>query len=208
MIRVHPLGPRQPERPDAARRSPVRLLTRLATSRWRAGTLVVAMLLSTWALFTLDALFALRTGAPTPDTQNALTLEQAVSQLAAWDDGSRQLYALFAAVDFVFPLASGLVLTVVAYWLVVLGNRHPGPAVPTWVALLCLLPVPFDYAENVGFLAALATGGQLPLQVALIAKALKLTSITLSAGVVVVLAVVLVVRFAVGRIRAGAARRR
>lgn len=207
MIRAHPVARRLPERPDAARPSLVRLLARLATSRWRAGVLVAVMLLSTWALFTLDEMFRIRTGAPTPDTQNALTLDQAVSQLAAWDDGSRRLYTVFAAVDFVFPLASGLVLALVAHWLIVLGNRDPGPAVPTGAALVCLVPVPFDYAENVGFLAALATGGQLPLQVALLAKMLKLVGIAVSAGIVLVLLLVLVIRFAVGLVRASTAHR-
>jgi hypothetical protein len=181
----------------------VRPITWLATSWRRSAVLVGVAALSTWALFGLDARFARRTGAPTPDTQNGLTLERATAQLSSWDGGSTRLYLLFAAVDFVFPLAAALVLAVVAHRVVVLGNRGPGPVVPTGIALVQLLPVVFDYAENLGFLAAVATGGELPIRVALIMKALKLTSIGLAAGLLVVLVVVFVVRRVIVQVRKG-----
>ncbi|CAA9384148.1 MAG: hypothetical protein AVDCRST_MAG66-511 [uncultured Pseudonocardia sp.] len=179
----------------AVLRPPLRLVSWLAASWRRAGALVGVMAVSMWAVFAIDAEFLRRTGAPTPDTQNALTLPQATGQLAAWDDGTARLYAGFAAVDFVFPLAASLVLAVVAHRLVVLGERWPGPAVPRGVALVCLLPALFDYAENVGFLAALATGDELPVQVALVAKSLELATIGLSGGLLAVLAAVLAARF-------------
>ncbi len=117
---------------------PLRLVSWLAGSWRRATALVGVTAVSMWAVFAIDAEVLRRTGAPTPDTQNALTLPQATAQLAAWDDGTTRLYAGFAAVDFVFPLAASLVLAVVAHRLVVLGERWPGPAVPRGVALVCL----------------------------------------------------------------------
>lgn len=184
-----------------SRLSPARAVEWLATSRWRAAVLLGVVLLSTAALFSIDALFARRTGLPTPDTRNTLTLEEAIAQLSAWDDGSRLLYVGFAAVDFVFPLSVALFYAVVAHWLIVLGNRRPGPTVPAWVALVCLLPAAFDYVENAGFLAALGTGDPQWIRLALVGKALKLATLGVPAGLVAVLAVLLAVRTAVARRR-------
>ena len=179
--------------------APLRLVSWLAASWRRAAALVAVTAVSMWAVFAIDAEFLRRTGAPAPDTQNALTPEEATRQLAAWDGGTRALYAGFAAVDTVFPLAASLVLAVAAHRLVVLGERWPGPAVPRGVALACLAPALFDYAENAGFLVALGTGEPLAVRAALVAKALKLATIGLSGGLVAVLAVVLVARLLASR---------
>lgn len=139
------------------------------------------VMLSMWALFSAEDAFTAVTGLPVLDTQNDLTAPSAAAQIATYDEAARRAYALFAVIDYVFPLAAAVLLAVVAHRLIAVGPRRASgaPLVPPAVALLALLPALADYVENVALTGAVVTGGA-PGWIAagLAAKAAKLTSLT------------------------------
>nr|ASV47055.1 hypothetical protein [uncultured bacterium] len=152
--------------------------------------------LSMWALFSAEDAFTAVTGLPVLDTQNDLTAASAAEQIARYDDAARGAYALFAAIDYVFPAVASLLLAVIAHRLIAVGPRRASgaPLVPPAAALLGLVPAVADYAENVALTGAVLTGGA-PGWIAagLAAKAAKLASLTgaqAALGLLTLLAVV------------------
>ena len=91
------------------------------------------------------------------DLQNQLTVEQIFTQLAAYTEEAFQLYYVFAAIDFFFPLFAGLFLGATVAFLL----RH---ALPRWYAIaeqknlfvLFLLATLFDWLENITLLSVMA----------------------------------------------------
>ncbi len=91
------------------------------------------------------------------DLQNQLTVEQIFTQLAAYTEEAFQLYYVFTAIDFFFPLFAGLFLGATVAFLL----RH---SLPRWYAIaeqknlfvLFLLATLFDWLENITLLSVMA----------------------------------------------------
>lgn len=150
---------------------------------WRYVGLLITLVLSQWALFRADLVFLGISGFPTLDTQNDLTAQDALEQIRSYSRDSVQAYELFAVIDYVFPLVASLFLSATVLWLLRQANRSTRWRIPEWISLLCLLPALFDYVENIFLAGAVATdGGSTFIAVALVAKALKLTSLALTSG--------------------------
>lgn len=148
--------------------------------------LAITLLLSQWALFRADGVFARISGYPTLDTQNGLTVQGAVDQIRSYAAEAVQAYELFAVIDYLFPLAGGLFQSATLLWLLRVANRSTPRRIPEWTCLLLLLPVVFDYVENIFLAAAVATeGASIFIGVALVAKSLKLASLILSGALTV-----------------------
>lgn len=171
------------------------MLDRVGRGMVRPLALAALALLSMWALFSAEDAFTAVTGLPVLDTQNDLTAPEAAVQIASYDDAAREAYALFAVLDYVFPLAASLLLAVIAHRLIALGPRRASgdPLVPPAAALLGLVPAVADYAENIALTGAVLTGGEPGwITAGLLFKAAKLASLTgmqVLLGVLTVLAV-------------------
>lgn len=91
------------------------------------------------------------------DLQNRLTVEQIFTQLAGYTEEAFQLYYVFTAIDFFFPLFAGLFLGATVAFLL----RH---SLPRWYAIaeqknlfvLFLLATLFDWLENITLLSVMA----------------------------------------------------
>jgi hypothetical protein len=145
--------------------------------------LFLLQLISFGALFGLETQFITQSGFQTFDFQNGLTLTQLREQLATYSDTERQLYAIFTAVDFAFPLLSALFYAVI-YALLLRLNR--AKLAQTFLAagapMLPLLITAADWLENIAFASIVIFGVSAESWVAeagLIFKQLKLISITL-----------------------------
>jgi hypothetical protein len=141
-----------------------RLIVRIsATGTWYVAVLVVAVG-SFMALMRIGAAFpAVAAGAGPFDLQNGLAAGDVYRQLSGWTPAARQLYFLFSAVDWVFPLAAGLGLAAtIAFCL-----RTSAPRAYAWLSgrtllPLLLAPTAFDWLENIFAVAAVATYPQGP----------------------------------------------
>lgn len=92
-------------------------------------------------------------GAPPFDMQNALTAEEVFRQLEGYTEQAFDLYAVFQAVDFVFPIfAAFLIASVSAFALRNLSEKFYGVAQAKSLFVILLLPALFDYLENIFFL--------------------------------------------------------
>jgi hypothetical protein len=89
------------------------------------------------------------------DMQNTLKPEQIFVQLEGYTERAFDLYMIFQATDYLFPLFAGLLLaTVCAFSL-----RHLAPAFYTTAVarnlfVLLLIPTAFDWLENINLLWA------------------------------------------------------
>ncbi len=91
------------------------------------------------------------------DLQNQLTVEQIFAQLAGYTEDAFELYYIFTAIDFFFPLFAALFLGATAAFLL----RH---SLPRWYSIaeqknlfvLFLLATLFDWLENISLLSVLA----------------------------------------------------
>lgn len=172
---------------------------------------VLAFCLSFLGLFCITQAFAAVTGGFQPfDMQNALDVPGVLAQLPLYTEDSRRLYVGFAATDFVFPTAGGLVLGGAAAFLL----RHGLPSVYARFEarrgfVLFLIPTLADFLENVAALAVifLAHPPSRPLATLLIGfHQLKLGTLGLAYGATLLLALVLVLRKAVRLAAASQAR--
>jgi len=155
--------------------------------------------LSAAALAWSGAQFKAVTGHEPFDLQNGLTRADIAAQLADYTPASRQAYALFAAVDFAFPLLGSLFLGGLIAFLL----RNALPSVYAWVTArrllaLALVPALFDWAENVAalLLINLAPGSDALATALLIFKQLKLISLAATQVVVGLLLVAWLIRLA------------
>jgi hypothetical protein len=90
------------------------------------------------------------------DMQNNLTVEQIFTQLESYTDRAFDLYAIFQAVDYVFPVVAGLVLaTVCAFGLRNTSARLYAVADKRNLFLLILIPAVFDWSENLNLLCVI-----------------------------------------------------
>lgn len=174
------------------------------TRRWWAVALMFALTgLSIVILFSIEARFEELTGSPVYDTQNDLTRDQIIAQRPLYEGEMLDVYWVFAAFDFVFPLVGGVFFTLLyAYFL----RRVPWAwADGLWRGrfyLVALLVVVFDYLENVGFIATLLSGqppSESAMQMALAFKQLKLLSLTLTSPIALALTAVFVAAWVRGR---------
>ncbi|HYO70652.1 MAG TPA: hypothetical protein VEU33_31695 [Archangium sp.] len=187
------------------------LLLRVSRSPLAFIASVLVFCLSFYGLFRITDAFAAVTGGFQPfDMQNVLKVDGVLAQLPLYTDDSRRLYAAFAATDFVFPAVGGLVVGGAAAFLM----RHGLPSVYVRFEarrgfVLFLLPTLFDFLENVAALAVifLAPPPSRALATILVGfHQLKLGTLLLGHGTIMLLALVLVLRKAVGLVRAPQAR--
>ncbi len=187
------------------------LLLRCSRSPLAFIAAVLVFCLSFFGLFRITAAFAEVTGGFQPfDMQNALDVDGVLAQLPLYTGDSRRLYAWFAATDFVFPAVGGLVVGGAAAFLM----RHGLPSVYARFEarrgfVLFLLPTLFDFLENVAALAVIfrAPPPSQPLATILVVfHQLKLGSLILGHGTLLLLALVLVLRKVMGLAAASKAR--
>lgn len=115
------------------------------------------------------------------DMQNDLRPEQVFTQLAGYTEQAFSDYYLFQAIDFAFPLLAGLFLAC----LFTFGLRHAAPrfyayATARNLLVLMLLPVMFDYLENINLLWAVTAWPEradLAAQLGVLAKQAKLATL-------------------------------
>jgi hypothetical protein len=159
-----------------------------ASRSWKVVLAVfIAQMLSFGALQAVEQQFVALTGYPTFDFQNDLTRAAIDAQLSLYTDAARSIYALFAAVDFVFPLVGSLFYCVL-YALFLRLNptplaqrllRSPLPMLPLLVTLA-------DWLENVGFVTLINGGQAWGADMGLLFKQFKLSGLTtFSLGVAV-----------------------
>jgi hypothetical protein len=129
--------------------------------------------------------FETLTGGAVPyDLQNELTVEQVYTQLATYPAEARQLYYVFSAIDFAFPLFASLFLAAITAF----SLRYLWPTAYDWIGehklwWLLLVPALFDWAENIFALTVITNYGQELRGAAaamIYAKMGKLTLVTLS----------------------------
>jgi hypothetical protein len=182
------------------------LLSRLQTLLIRVSRTPVLFLgvmlafgLSAAALTWSGAQFKAVTGHEPFDVQNGLTRTDIAAQLADYTPASRSAYALFATVDFAFPLLGSLFLGGLIAFLL----RNTLPAVYARVTarrllVLALLPALFDWAENLAalLLINLAPGSDALATALLIFKQLKLISLAAIQVVVGLLLIAWLIRLA------------
>lgn len=121
------------------------------------------------------------------DMQNDLTVEQIFGQLETYTDRAFELYTIFQAVDYIFPLAAGLVLaTICAFGLRNTSEKYYAIAKEKNLFLLILIATVFDWLENLNLLCVVIGWPEqinLAAQLAVIAKQGKLASMNFSFAV-------------------------
>jgi hypothetical protein len=124
---------------------------------------------------------------PTFDFQNGLTLSTLQNQLAGYADAARQIYALFAAVDFVFPLVSALFYCLmIALFLRLNPTRLAQRLLVVGLPLLPLVVTAADWLENIAFLIVVNSTGDASSAagLGLLFKQLKLITLTVFSSIV------------------------
>lgn len=186
------------------------LLLRFSRSPLAFIAAFLVFCLSFYGLFRITHAFAAVTGGYQPfDMQNGLDVAGVLAQLPLYTGDSRRLYAWFAATDFVFPAAGGLVLGGAAAFLM----RHGLPSVYARFEarrgfVLFLLPTLFDFLENLAALTAifLVPPSQLSATILVGFHQLKLGTLILGHGTTMLLGLVLVLRKAMRLVTAPQAR--
>lgn len=136
-----------------------RLIVRISTTgTWYV--LVAAVAVGSFSiLMRIGGAFPAVAGGAAPfDLQNDLAAGDVHRQLSGWTPAARQLYLIFSAVDWVFPLAAGLFLAAtIAFCLrTALHRAYQWLATRTLLPLL-LVPTACDWIENVFAMATVAT---------------------------------------------------
>jgi hypothetical protein len=89
-------------------------------------------------------------GTPPFDMQNALQPAEIFEQLEAYTPQAFDLYAVFQAIDFVFPFAASLMIaSACAFFLRHISTNFYQKLVSRKLLLLFLIPAAFDYLENI-----------------------------------------------------------
>lgn len=134
------------------------LIIRISKSTWLYMAVFAGFFGTLQALLRIGERFREHAAGSVPfDLQNQLTVEQIFAQLAAYTEEAFQLYHVFTAIDFFFPLFAGLFLGATVAFLL----RH---SVPRWYSIaeeknlfvLFLLATLFDWLENISLLGVLA----------------------------------------------------
>lgn len=157
------------------------LIVRISASGWLFVATLAVMVGTLQALLYIGEIFPARSGGVLPfDLQHELRREAVVPQLAGYTAATRQLYFVFTAIDFVFPLAAGLVLAATAAFCL----RRVFPLGYAALVGRSLLPLflagtVFDWGENVAALVAILSYPETPAGIPtalVLAKRLKLVS--------------------------------
>lgn len=164
----------------------------VAASRpwWIFGSISVLNFVSFKVLFALEDRFEAIAHVPTFDTQTDLTPAALLQQLPRYTGAARTAYAWFAVFDWVFPFVASLFLAVLWAWLLrtntfSIAQRLLRWNMPVWVFAVTL----FDWLENISLLVIIYGGvrSSFVVQAALVWKRLKLTGLTASAAITVLL---------------------
>jgi hypothetical protein len=151
---------------DYAAMEPIGMISRLSnlcvwisTSAAAFVAVVFAMMLSIRALGDIAAVFPLHAGGfPPIDMQMFLGAIDIAAQLPAYTDPAKTLYFGFAAIDFIFPLAAGLVAASLTAF--VLRRSRPAlyaTACDRHLFAWLLVPAALDYLENI-FMVGIVAG--------------------------------------------------
>ena len=149
---------------------------------WKVLLLFAGQMATFQGLNAITARFPGITAGDIPfDMQNELQPGQIFEQLAGYTEQAFSDYYLFQAIDFAFPLVAGLFLAS----LFAFGFRHALPkayefATARNLLVLMLLPVLFDYLENIHMLWAVSAWPErvdLAAQLAVAAKKAKLATL-------------------------------
>jgi len=134
------------------------LIIRISKSAWLYIIVFAGFFGTLQALLRIGQRFPeLAAGAVPFDLQNRLSVEQVFAQLAGYTEEAFELYYIFTAIDYFFPLFAGLFLGATAAFLL----RH---SVPRWYLIaeqknlfvLFLLATLFDWLENITLLSVMA----------------------------------------------------
>ena len=158
-------------------------------------------LIAAWAALTFVSLLGLqlvgdqlrvRIGVPPFDLQTPLRLEQMVEQLPLYTSEARRVYLWFVALDTVFPVAAGVMLSLIlAAALRNFDALRQRPLNARWLVLLPLIGTVLDWLENVWFILSIWSGPGTPwASLAVWTKGLKVAvSVGLISGGVLAFAV-------------------
>jgi hypothetical protein len=141
-----------------------RLIIRISSSGWLFVATTLVFIGSLSALMQIGNAYPEHAGGAQPfDLQNGLTADQVMPQLAGHTARARELYYLFTAIDYVFPLAAGLFLGAAGAF----ALRHGLPGVYRAMAERNLFPLfllgsAFDWCENVAALTAILSYPDVP----------------------------------------------
>lgn len=182
------------------------LIIRTSLSGWLfiATTLVFAASLA--ALLRIGKVFpAYAAGAQPLDLQNELAPEQVFTQIAGYSAQARELYYLFTAIDYVFPLAAGLFLGAAGAF----ALRHGLPQIYGFMVEHRLLPLfllasAFDWCENIAAISAILVYPDTPGLLATLlvaAKRAKVFSIMVTQPLVALLLLIAAARWIGRRLR-------
>ncbi len=180
-----------------------------ASGRLFLAAAVVACV-SLAALIGIGAGFRAVSGGALPfDLQHDLTAEQVLAQLPGYTVQARRQYALFTAIDFVFPLAAGLVLAAGAAFCL----RRAFPATYASLVQRQLFPLLLsasllDWCENVAAITAITAFPDTTAAMAtalVVAKDLKLTFLAFTQALTLLLALAAAGTWLTGRGARGAA---
>lgn len=170
-----------------------RLIIRISASGWLLVTTMAVGFGSLAALIQIGNAFPAVAGGAQPfDLQNELTAAQVLGQLPGYTDEARRQYALFTAIDYVFPLTMGLFLAGIATFC--LRHAFPrayGQATQRQLLPLLLLASLFDWCENIAAITAITAWPDTTPAMAtavVVAKKLKLTFVFATQGLVLLLA--------------------
>jgi len=109
------------------------------------------------------------------DMQNTLKPEQIFTQLEGYTERAFDLYMIFQATDYFFPLFAGLLLaTICAFSLRHLSPSYYAKATANNLFVLLLIPTVFDWLENINLLWAVAAWPEPALAAANLAVAAKM----------------------------------
>jgi hypothetical protein len=162
-----------------------RFIIGCSESWWKFLLLFVGFNATMFGLQQITARFPDVTAGDIPfDMQNELTPAQIFAQLDGYTDQAFELYSVFQAIDYVFPVVAGLFLAAVCAF----ALRHAAPALYQTAAdknlfLLLLVPTAFDFMENFSLLRVVAAWpeqAELAATMAVAAKFGKLSSMNVA----------------------------
>jgi len=153
-------------------------------SWWKFLLLLIGQMTTIGILINITKGFPALTAGHEPfDMQNSLTAPEIFTQLEGYTEKAFEQYAIFQAVDYLFPLFAGLVLATAGAF----ALRHAWPtfyvrAMQLKLLLLFLLPTIFDWLENINLLWAIISWpdrAELAANLAVAAKMGKLASMNI-----------------------------
>ncbi len=156
-----------------------------STSWWKFLLLFAGQIGTMQVLTRITDQFPAATNGDVPfDMQNSLSPADIYIQLEGYTDQAFDLYMVFQAVDFFFPLFAGLTLaTVCAFALRHVSDKLYNIATAKKLFVLLLIPTLFDWLENINLLwVVLAWPDQVSLaaNMAVLAKMGKLSTMAVA----------------------------